>query len=245
MAELRFAQLAERLLRAGVSPRHLTRLVRELEDHFADIVAELARAGHSPAECESLAAARLGSDEAIAASILARPELKSWARRWPWLGFVLLPLVLLPAEFVLTMALAAALVGFSTRVLGVMPAHGAALRWTCQALLDYALWGIPAVLAALTCLAAIKRRAPWHWPALGVLLIVYVGALTNASVTFSAKSPHVVLGASIGFAPRITGPLALRIAASLAVAALAVLWVQRSRLSARRRASGSTTLSGA
>src|SRR5258706_14441396 len=80
----RFAGLSERLLRAGVGPRRVRRLVSELEAHFDDLVAELQSTGLSRSESESQAAVRLGTEDVLAASIITRPELRSWARRWPW-----------------------------------------------------------------------------------------------------------------------------------------------------------------
>jgi len=39
-------ELEERLLRAGVAPRHVRRYVAELRDHLADLRAEEERAGN-------------------------------------------------------------------------------------------------------------------------------------------------------------------------------------------------------
>ena len=84
MAGGRFAGLSERLRHAGISPRRVSRLISELEAHFDDLVAEFQSTGLSQAESESQAAVRLGAEDVLAASIIARPELHSWARRWPW-----------------------------------------------------------------------------------------------------------------------------------------------------------------
>ena len=48
MARL-FDELVERLLRAGVAPRHVRRYLRELGDHLADLRAEEEHAGKSRA----------------------------------------------------------------------------------------------------------------------------------------------------------------------------------------------------
>src|SRR5437588_11599390 len=83
----RFAGLSERLRRAGISPRRVRRLISELEAHFDDLVAEFRLTGLSQAESESQAANRLGTEDVLAESVIARPELRSWTRRWPWLAF--------------------------------------------------------------------------------------------------------------------------------------------------------------
>jgi hypothetical protein len=59
----RFHELRERLLRAGVAPRHVRRYLGELTDHFADLTAEEQRAGGSLSEAQSAALARLGKTE--------------------------------------------------------------------------------------------------------------------------------------------------------------------------------------
>jgi hypothetical protein len=54
-------ELRERLLRAGIAPRHVWRYLRELTEHLADLRTEEIAAGHSPAEAENAALARLGN----------------------------------------------------------------------------------------------------------------------------------------------------------------------------------------
>ena len=93
MNEARLEALTERLLRAGVAPRRARRAVQELRAHHADVVAELRAAGIPPAQSEALAAERVGPDEAFVRDMLARPELRSWASRRPFVAFTLLPLL--------------------------------------------------------------------------------------------------------------------------------------------------------
>jgi hypothetical protein len=57
-----FNELRERLLRAGVAPRHVRRYLKELADHLADLTAEEERAGRSGADAESAALARARQD---------------------------------------------------------------------------------------------------------------------------------------------------------------------------------------
>lgn len=76
--------LRERLLRAGVAPRHVRRYLTELREHWADLTAEEERAGRNRAEAEALALARLGRVEDLARTMIERPELRSWMARAPW-----------------------------------------------------------------------------------------------------------------------------------------------------------------
>jgi hypothetical protein len=56
-----FHQLRERLLRAGVAPRHVRRYLTELDEHLADLMAEEEAAGRSRADAETAAILRLGT----------------------------------------------------------------------------------------------------------------------------------------------------------------------------------------
>src|ERR1700748_1601694 len=88
---MRFEALRETLLRGGIAPRHVRRYVRELADHLDDLAAAERAAGRDEEAALLAAQARLGGDDALAAAMLARPELKSWAAKAPWLVFGLVP----------------------------------------------------------------------------------------------------------------------------------------------------------
>jgi len=89
-------ELRERLLQAGVAPRHVRRYLTELREHWTDLTAEEERAGRKPAEAEALALARLGKVDDLARTMMERPELRlvdgagsmGSARRWSgaWAG---------------------------------------------------------------------------------------------------------------------------------------------------------------
>ena len=77
-------ELRERLLVAGVAPRHVRRYMTELREHWADLTAEEERAGHSSAEAAALALTRLGPVDELARTMIERPEMRSWTARAPW-----------------------------------------------------------------------------------------------------------------------------------------------------------------
>jgi hypothetical protein len=77
-------ELRERLLRAGVAPRHVRRYLTELREHWSDLTAEEERAGRNRADAETLALARLGRVDDLARIMIERPELRSWTARAPW-----------------------------------------------------------------------------------------------------------------------------------------------------------------
>jgi hypothetical protein len=194
----RFERIRERLLRGGVAPRQVHRTILELEDHFTDLVTELQAAGHSREESESQAATRLGSDDVFVASVLAHPELRSKARRWPWLAFGVLPLATFVVLFALSLVLLAEVFEFSEHALGAMPTNSPTLYWVRAVLEANALWLTPVIAAALACFEAARRRAPTVWPLIGTILIALLGAMTQVSLDWSAATPRGDLSAGLG-----------------------------------------------
>src|SRR5271154_2226677 len=90
-----FERLRERLLIAGVSPRHVRRYMAELSDHAADLETEAKRAGHP--EPMARAFERLGKPDDLAKAMIDRTELRAWTARAPWAVFLFGPPVLLAA----------------------------------------------------------------------------------------------------------------------------------------------------
>src|SRR5438093_12523785 len=94
-----FHELRERLLRAGVTPRHVRRYLTELADHLADLRAEEERAGRSRADAESAALVRLGVMDDLAKAMIEKRQFQSWCVRAPWAMFGLAPLCLLAGAY--------------------------------------------------------------------------------------------------------------------------------------------------
>jgi hypothetical protein len=230
MTTRRFDGLSQRLLRAGIAPRHVRRLVAELEAHFADLVTEQRSAGLSQAESESQSALRLGTDDVLIANVLARPELRSWARQWPWLAFVLLPLLALPLQFVLSMLAAVGVLAFSTQVLGMNALHPGAVPWIVAGLQAYGMWIAPMAAAAAACFLAVRCGAPLAWPIVGSALIALLGAATNASFEWSPEVPRGALSAGIGLHfPDLGLTSSLRAILTILTVLSPILWLRRRR----------------
>ena len=237
----RFAGLSERLRRAGISPRRVRRLISELEAHFDDLVAEFHSTGLSQTESESQAAARLGTEDVLAASIIARPELRSWARRWPWLAFAVLPLLSLPVQFVLSMLAAVGVFAFSVHTLGMTPRHPGPVPWICEALQAYALWVAPMLAAAAACFLAARYRAPVLWPIVGSILIACLGAMTNAGFDWSPALPQGAISAGIGFRfPDMDPAMGFRVLLTLVPILAPFLWLRRREKVAGQRSRASS-----
>src|SRR6185312_4452512 len=96
-----FRELRERLLRAGVAPRHARRYLNELADHLADLTAEEERAGRSRTDAESAALTRLGGIDDLAKAMTEQRQFQSWSVRTPWAMFSLTPLFLLAGFYLI------------------------------------------------------------------------------------------------------------------------------------------------
>lgn len=156
------AWLEERLLRGGVAPRHVQRSLRELRDHRSDLLAALQHDGWSEADAARGMHRLLGAPEHLASQILARPELRSRARRFRWLVFGVAPFM---ACTVLSLAIGGIAMDFFRVDL-----------WLVHLL---ALWLVPAALCGLVIAAAVRRRMPHPWPVTGILLMVLVSGGTG------------------------------------------------------------------
>jgi len=89
--------LRNKLLQAGISPTYVRRTVRELNDHFEDLVDEGLDAGRDRDAAERQALQSLGAMSNVAAAMRDQPQLKSWAWRWPRIAVVIYPLACVAA----------------------------------------------------------------------------------------------------------------------------------------------------
>ena len=95
MANPKLNALRTSLRDGGVSPAYINRLMSELDDHYADLEQEERATGREPTAAADEALMRLGQQDTIAAQVLAKPELRSWSNRWPWIVSLLSPVLLL------------------------------------------------------------------------------------------------------------------------------------------------------
>ena len=195
MREPDFDSLKERLLRGGVAPKHVRRTIAELRDHHTDLFAESFARGCSLEEAGREASIRLGDENALAAAVIARPELRSWAHRWPWVAYCLTPTALFLTAFVGLSAFAG--------VSGVvhLDFYTFAKRWGVLAagVRLFATFGLPLLFGIVCCVVAGQRRADVRWPVIGVVAMSIIGGALTLDVVW----PH---------GPTARGALALRLA---------------------------------
>ena len=184
MPQPSFDRLSDRLLRAGIAPRHVRRYVRELSDHFEDLVSEEKAGGAGRELAETRALSRLGNDDDLAEAMLARPELRSLAARYPWAVFGLGPVAMLAVGFAAALAVEIGIIELATAygsAIGLKPGPDAA-RWFTRAMLvwnTFAVYFAPLGFAALLYLVGSRQRMRPAWIVTGVSLICVLGGFQN------------------------------------------------------------------
>jgi len=206
-----FHELRERLLRAGIAPRHVRRYLAELADHLADLRAEEERAGRS-ADAESAAFIRLGTMDQLANAMIEQRRFQSWCVRAPWAMFGLVPLLLLAAAWFVALFilwsgwnifLPGAETPFGVRVHGVANLYFQLGRSIYLGAPIFVGWGIG--------LLAARQRLKALWPALGLILTALIGGAGQVHVSrpiVAVGLRHVTLGFTL--APSVQrGPYGL------------------------------------
>jgi len=175
MSKPRFEELRERLLRAGIAPSHVQRYLRELRDHYEDLFQAECAQGMKPTAAEHAARTKLGSDDTLAESMLAQPELRSVAARYPALMFGAAPFL---AWLVLETSAMVALVNTAARYNEQLRAH-VPLERLVRFVELYALGFVrvlPVLLSAAVFWSAMRRRSSARWPITGATLMTMAAA---------------------------------------------------------------------
>lgn len=198
-----FDELRERLLRAGIAPRHVRRYLAELTDHWADLTAEEQRAGRDRAEAESAAFARLGEVDHLAKAMIDQRQFQSISARAPWLIFGLAPICLLASAYFAACAILWSgwkifLPGADTpfvRIDGLAILYFGAGRWL--------YYGAPVLIGWAVALIAARQRFTAVWPLVCFFLLALIGGITQVHATRAV--PGGVRQISLGFIPPLQG----------------------------------------
>ncbi|HTW74978.1 MAG TPA: hypothetical protein VMD56_08695 [Steroidobacteraceae bacterium] len=216
MPDPTFPSLRRRLIAGGISPRRVRRLLQELRDHYTELVLEQQRTG-SPRPAEA-ASALLGTEESLAAQLLARRELLSWSRRWPWAVYALAPLLIFPTAFVATICL---MVGLAHVLNGMRHSAPVAFLDVMRAIRYFDLYLMPVIVASGLAVLARRRGVSPVWAWLSIALFALLSSLTNISVTLQ----HIGAGAGVSSRPAILIPLLMKRWLPTAAAAAAIYTV--------------------
>ena len=196
-----FHELRERLLRAGVAPRHVRRYLTELADHLADLRAEEERAGRSRADAESAALNRLGGADELARAMMNQRQFQSWCVQAPWAMFGLAPVLFLAiawfvALFILWSGWQIFLPGAETPFVRI---NGLAILYFGLGKMIY--FGAPILVGWGIALIAARQRLNAVWPAVGLILIALMGGAGQVH-THPPVAPgelaHVGMGFTLG-----------------------------------------------
>ena len=197
-----FNELGERLLRAGVAPRHVRRYLRELGDHLADLRAEEERAGKSRADAEAAALARLGGMDDLARAMMEQRQLQSWSARAPWAMCGLAPLFALSAAWFVALFIlwsgwqiflpgdASPFVGPHYGFVNIYFQVGRAIYFGAPIFIG---WGIGLMAARQ------RLRTPWLIPGLALIALAAGTAQVHAGRTgASSVAGHVGMSFTLG-----------------------------------------------
>ena len=185
-----FEALRERLLRAGIAPRHVRRYLAELSDHLDDLIQIQRDAGYDTEDAEIRARARLGDDDDLAKAMLARPALYALPARAPWLVFGLFPLAALIGLCAVPVVLLALVAGGQPHTGGSTPIWFQNLTLS---LVFLGNWALPPLTAALFAVLASRQRLPARWPLIAGVVLAAIGFHMQAS--FPGPHSH---GGSLG-----------------------------------------------
>ena len=198
-----FNELRERLLRAGVAPRHVRRYLTELADHLADLRAEEERAGRSRAEAESAALVRLGKMDDLARAMIQKRQFQSCCARAPWAIFGVAPLFLLAGAYLVAciylwcgwkIFLPGSDTPFGVRFTG--PIYEFANIYFQAGKLYYFV--APVLVGWSIGLIAARQRLKAVWPTVGLVLIAWMGGTAKIHASRTAV-PHGLGHISMNF----------------------------------------------
>ena len=237
-----FDHLRERLLRAGVAPRHVRRYVGELRDHFDDLVREETAKGAAHNAAEMKASERLGGEAELADVMLTRQGVRSIAARYPWAVFGLGPVALVLAVLVGAVLIEAGVLNLITALIGRPKLIGhVPPEWvvsTVNAWNWLATTAAPLVIAAVLCVMGLRQRTKPAWIFTGIAIACVLGGFQE--MHWADNGYHGELSLGSGLTPPF--PLDLIIGGlyrgviTFAIAA-AIYWY-----GARRMNSGATAI---
>jgi hypothetical protein len=170
-----FENVRERLLRAGIAPRHARRYATELREHLADLVEQERASGHDAKQAQLRAVALMGNDAQLAQAMIDKGAPRSLAVRAPWAIFAMLPVMILLALIVaIGVLMAHLLLPFSGVSPVDMPQGYRALVAGASVVANYLI----APLLAAGCIAiALRQRLASAWVWVGLVLVALLGGV--------------------------------------------------------------------
>jgi hypothetical protein len=234
-----FDEVRERLLLAGVAPRHVRRYLTELSEHLRDLVAEEERLGRAGAEAEAAATSRLGGAEELSGAMAGDRRFRSWSARAPWAVFglgapALLAAAYLAAFLILVTGWAFFLPGAQSPFVPIADGRAAAYFGVGRLL----YFSAPVLVGWALGIVAIRQRSGAAWPLVGMAAVALIASAAQVHVghpSATDRAGSVSMSFALGLTLRDAGTLALRAAGLFGLgAAPGLAW----RLLGRRRLAG-------
>lgn len=186
MSESLFKNLANTLLRQGVAPRHVCRTIEELRHHYSDLCDEEGKVDGSVHTVEKRALARLGREDDLADEVLAKPELRSLASRWPVAIYGLGPVLAMSLGVVCSILFFAGGMTAGESLTGARYIPPTWARHGIEGLFLFVVHILPLVLVAVVYRQALLRRASMNWPLVGMVILSIVSAAFDLGGTWPA-----------------------------------------------------------
>lgn len=204
----RFNGLRERLLRAGIAPRHVRRYLAELEDHRTDLQAQEEASGLNSDDARAAALLRLGTEDALFNAMAGETRLRSWSCRAPWATFGFAPLALLAGAYLF--ACLYLWFGWTTFLPGTDTPFGARMpgpiySWASlyfQAGKYFYIFA-PLLVGWAIAVMALRQRCRAIWPVLGMASVAWMGGTAQIQASRSAVPNHL---GNIGMSAFVPGP---------------------------------------
>lgn len=215
MLQHSFENVRERLLRAGIPPRHVRRYVVELREHMTDLVARERATGLDAHEAEARARTILGTDTQLVQAMIERGAPRSLAAKAPWAVFGILPVTLLVVVIILLHSWSMAFF-FPYRALSgaAVPENVRAIGMALTVLGSYVIG--PALAAA--CIAiALRQRLSSRWVWAGLALIALASGPLGVHIQFLLPEGGMPGGIRGSAAPAVYAQGQVDVAATFAM----------------------------
>jgi hypothetical protein len=182
------------LLRRGLPPHYIERVVGELDDHRADIVEAGQGFGLDADGAVLSAAERLGHPSRLAEVVASQYRARTFFGRHPVVTFLVgpIPIALLGWIFVYGLGFSALL---PLREAIVQQTSFAAWEGLCRSMDIVARYVLPGAVTVLFCRLAYRSGRGWPWLCAACILL----ALLNASFQSSMKFSPEPEGSSLSF----------------------------------------------
>jgi hypothetical protein len=223
MPHPRFDVMKERLLRAGLAPRHVRRYIAELDDHWSDLVREEMAKGTARLAAEADALSRLGDENDLAAAMLERRDLRSLIDRLPWASFIFGPLALVVASIVAVLFVEAGVLTIISHFYA-NPLHRPPPEWFMLSVAAWNAWPTfvaPLAIALFFVVLGARQRMPAGFTLLSVAITCALGGFQQLS--FVDNGYHGELSFGSGLLPPfphgliLQGVLSALVSASIAI----------------------------